>query len=377
MSTLVMSVVDTQTLLNSLLSLQASVDRPSEDICIKIASLQGLAETGDSVRVTDWRRGSGGAYQAQQQQKWRKPGQGHEQRGYEQRGHEQRGGGHEQRGYEQRGHEQRGHEQRGHEHQPVNVLEQPRPVTTAPPVGRYHSRFRNSNQPVEEKILNNIILSKLNKFSQATYPEVREFLYQILGSGEADLQEFVRDFMRLVFRKAASEEIFCPLYAKLLAEISSKYTVILEEMNLLSDNYLEIFDEITEDKVADYNTFVQKNTEKKYRLGYSQFLSELAKQEILPLPILGATFKKLIALIEESAKLPDKKVLVEEYTDCLMRMTRIFKGRTTPFSKKAREMILPLFMVLYDNFKTSKELFVSCSPKCGFILMEIHDILRG
>ena len=183
--------------------------------------------------------------------------------------------------------------------------------------------------------------------------------------------------MRLVFRKAASEEIFCPLYARLLAEISSKYTVILEEMNLLSDNYLEIFDEITEDKVADYNTFVQKNTEKKYRLGYSQFLSELAKQEILPLPILGATFKKLITLIDESAKLPDKKVLVEEYTDCLMRMTRIFKGRTTSFSKRAREMILPIFMVVYDDFKTSKELFVSCSPKCGFILMEIHDILRG
>ena len=338
-----MSVADTQTLLNGLLSLQANVDRPSEDICTKIASLQGLAETGESVRVTDWRRGSGGTYQAQQQHqnKWRKPGQGQGQANVQ-------------------------------EQRPV----QERPVTTAPPLGRYQSRFRNSNQPVEEKILNNIILSKLNKFSQTTYPEVKEFLYQILGSGEADLQEFVRDFMRLVFRKAASEEIFCPLYARLLAEISSKYTVILEEMNLLSDNYLEIFDEITEDKVADYNTFVQKNTEKKYRLGYSQFLSELAKQEILPLPILGATFKKLITLIEESSKLPDKKVLVEEYTDCLMRMTRIFKGRTTSFSRKSREMILPIFMVLYDDFKANKESFVSCSPKCGYILMEIYDILR-
>lgn len=345
-STLAMSVADTQTLLNGLLSLQANVDRPSEDICTKIAGLQGLAETGDSVRVTDWRRGSGGTYQAQQQHqnKWRKPGQGQGQS-----------------------------QAQGQGQGPT----QERPVTTAPPVGRYQSRFRNSNQLVEEKILNNIILSKLNKFSQTTYPEIREFLYQILGSGEADLQEFVRDFMRLVFRKAASEEIFCPLYARLLAEISSKYTVILEEMNLLSDNYLEIFDEITEDKVADYNTFVQKNTEKKYRLGYSQFLSELAKQEILPLPILGATFKKLIALIDKSCKLPDKRVLVEEYTDCLMRMTRIFKGRTTSFSRNSREMILPIFMVFYDNFNENKELFVSCSPKCGYILMEIYDILRS
>jgi len=333
---LAMSVADTQVFLSALLSLQANVDRPSEDICTKIAGLQGLAEMSDSVRAADWRRGSGGTYQAQQQQKWRKPSV-----------------------------------------QMAATSTYERPVTTAPPLGRYQSRFRNSNQPVEEKILNNIILSKLNKFSQTTYPEVREFLYQILGSGEADLQEFVRDFMRLVFRKAASEEVFCPLYARLLAEISSKYTVILEEMNLLSDNYLEIFDEITEDKVSDYDTFVRKNSEKKYRLGYSQFLSELAKQEILPLPILGATFKKLITLIDESARLPDKKVLVEEYTDCLMRMTRVFKGRTTSFSKRAREMIVPIFATFYDIFTTNKEVFVSCSPKCGFILMEVYDILRA
>lgn len=342
-----MSVADTQTFLVSLLALQASVDRPSEDICTKIAGLQGLAEAGDSVRMTDWRRGSGGGYQAQQQNKWRKPA-----------------------------HEQRGHEQRPYEQRPTQIHTNETPATTAPPVGRYQSRFRNSTQPVEEKILNNIILSKLNKFSQTTYPEVREFLYQILGSGEADLQEFVRDFMRLVFRKAASEEIFCPLYARLLAEISSKYTVILEEMNTLSDNYLEIFDEITEDKDIDYNMFVQKNTEKKYRLGYSQFLSELAKQEILPLPILSATFKKLISLIIESGKIPDNRVVVEEYTDCLMRMTRVFKGRTTSFSRNAREMILPIFNILYDDFKKDKDIFVSCSPKCGFILMDIYDILR-
>lgn len=329
---LAMSVVDTQNYLNSLIALQANVDRPSEDICTRIAGLQGLAETGDSARVNDWRRGSG-TYQSQQQQKWRKPGD-----------------------------------------QPPQRPE-PRAVTTAPPVGRYQSKFRNSNQPVEEKILNNIILSKLNKFSQTTYPEVRDFLYQILGSGEADLQEFVRDFMRLVFKKAASEEIFCPLYARLLSEISSKYTVILEEMNRLSDNYLEIFDEITEDKVQDYSTFVQKNTEKKYRLGYSQFLSELAKQEILPLSILGSTFKKLITLVESSGKLEDSKVLVEEYTDCMMRMTRVFKGRNSSFARKCREMILPLFSGFYNDFRANKELYVSCSPKCGFILMDIYDIL--
>ena len=347
---LAMSATESQNFLTNLLSLQASVDRPSEDVCLRIASLQGLAEMGGSsvrnvVATSDWRRNSGGgAYQPQQhnnqQNKWRKGGAGQP---------------------------------------PPFIPRHQQPIETstpAPPQGRYQSKFRNSSQPVEEKILNNIILSKLNKFSQATYPDVRDFLYQILGGGEADLQEFVRDFMRLVFKKAASEEIFCPLYARLLSEISSKYTVILEEMNLLSDNYLEIFDEITEDSAKDYNTFVQKNTEKKYRLGYSQFISELAKQEILPLSILSSTFKKLIHLIGVSAQMEDKRILVEEYTDCLMRMTNIFKGRSTQFSRKAREAILPIFLPLHEDIRVNKEKYVSCSVKCGFILLDVYDILK-
>ena len=347
---LAMSATESQNFLSTLLSFQASVDRPSEDICIRIAGLQGLAESGGSpVRgsahtppVTDWRRnsggGGGGGYQPQQ--KWR-----------------------------------RGPQQQPQQQQPYSSVMQVR-QQSGEPHGRYQSKFRNSSQPVEEKILNNVILSKLNKFSTVTYPDVRDFLYQILGGGEADLQEFVRDFMRLVFKKAAAEEIFCPLYARLLCEISGKYTVILEEMNRLSDNYLEIFDEITEDSTTDYTSFVQKNTEKKYRLGYSQFLSELTKQEILPLPILCSTFKKLITLIGDTAKMEEKKTLVEEYTDCLLRMTTVFKGRTTPFSRKARETIFPLFVPLYEETSSNKEIYVSCTPKCKFILMDIYDILK-
>jgi len=338
------SIIDIQNLLSTLLL--ANVDRPSEDICTKIASLQGLAEMGgSSVRApnSDWRRGSG-TYQVQQ--KWRK------------------GGGQQQQ------------QQQQEQYTPLRHHTTPELGTLPSTAGRYQSKFKNSSQPVEEKILNNIILSKLNKFSEATYTDVRDFLYQILGGGEADLQEFVRDFMRLVFKKAASEEIFCPLYAKLLSEISVKYTVILEEMNLLSDNYLEVFDEVTEETVADYATFVQKNSEKKYRLGYSQFLSELVKQEILPLPILLSTFKKLLTLIRTTGCLPDKRVLIEEYTDCLFKMTVVFKGRTSSFSKKARETICPTFMEFYQHFQDAKDTYVSCSPKCRFILMDIHDILK-
>ena len=123
--------------------------------------------------------------------------------------------------------------------------------------GRYVSKYKSSEKQVEDKILNTIILSKLNKFSVSTYDEIKEFLFQILGSSDnSSANEFVKEFMNLVFKKAASEEIFCPLYAKLLGDISSSFPIILDEMNKLFENYLEIFEECDETKVENYDLFL-------------------------------------------------------------------------------------------------------------------------
>lgn len=337
-------------MISTLLARQASVSRPPVDVCHTIANLQGLLEIagGEGARNSNWRRGApNDSLHKWRHDKFTKP---------------------------------------SHQQQiPIRTsnsapnLSNTTPISNGPPppMGRYQSKFHNSTQEVEDKILNNIILSKLNKFSDSTYVDVRDFLYQILGGGEADLQEFVRDFMRLVFRKAAAEEIFCPLYAKLLAEISEKYKVILEEMSVLSDNYLQIFEEVNETSSENYDDLVKKNIEKKYRLGYSQFLAELAKQEILPFEVLKATFTKLITVTHKSCKEENKKVLVEEYTDCLLRMIRILKGRTTHFSRNARENLLPIFSVLYNDLQENKPAFVSCSAKSRFAFMDIHDILSG
>jgi hypothetical protein len=46
------------------------------------------------------------------------------------------------------------------------------------PAGRYVSKFTNATSPIEDKILNQVILNKLNKFSQANYDEVKQFLQQ-------------------------------------------------------------------------------------------------------------------------------------------------------------------------------------------------------
>lgn len=252
------------------------------------------------------------------------------------------------------------------------------PTSPPPPVAKYTSKFKNSNQPVEDKILNNIILSKLNKFSPKTYTEIRDFLYQILGSGDVeDLQEMTRDFMRLVFRKAAIEEMFCPLYAKLLCEISERYKVILEEMQALQANYLSIFDDIQESESKDYDTFVENQRSKQYRKGYSQFLAELTALEILNLDLLNSTFQRILANMATNGKLEDKKALMEDYSDCLVRMAKVLKKRPGHFFGRARQVLLTNNMKSLEDITTNHASFPSMTVKARFILMDVIDILKG
>lgn len=267
-------------------------------------------------------------------------------------------------------------------------------VYTGPPTGRYQSRFKNHSEPLEEKILNRIIRLKLNKFSPTTYIEIRDFLFQILGqesmsipieeggaviASEGQVVEFVRDFMTMVFRKAAAEETYCPLYAKLLAEIGSKHSVIFDEMASLYKNYMEIFEEPDVNMAAiDNAAFEKKNIEKKYRQGYSQFIAELTALEILSLDSLCFTFKKLISLTDSHSKMANQKPLVEEYVDCVLRMSRVLKSRQTQFFTKAKTL---LWSENKDTFTAlihiRDETYTSLSPKSRFLLMDIQDILSS
>lgn len=250
---------------------------------------------------------------------------------------------------------------------PVAVLNSPRP-----PPQKYQSRFKSSTQDIEEKILNRIIRLKLNKFGQSTYNDIKEFLFQILGDEtDAKVSEFVKDFMTLVFSKAAAEEIYCPLYAQLLSEIGQKHKIIFEEMSLLMKNYLEIFEDISESKQLDDTTTLEKhNIEKKYRMGYSQFLAELTALKVIPLDNLAMIFQTIISLIDKYARSEEKRMLVEEYVDCLKRMTKTVDKPSAAHLYKQIHAKLDTFINVRDAT------FPSLSPKSRFILMDITDALK-
>jgi hypothetical protein len=243
---------------------------------------------------------------------------------------------------------------------------------------RYISKFKNSEKEVNDKILNTIILSKLNKFSESTYSEIRDFLYEILGSIGNDFsnEDFIKEFMNLVFEKAVREEIFCPLYAKLLFEISEKHPIILNEMNKLHQNYLEIFKECDEESSSNYSLFLKKNSEKKYRLGYSQFLAELTTLRILTFEKIVDTFKIIFEQIESKGRLPDKVSLNEEYVTCLLRITKVLQKRTEPFFIQLRKTLLPIIVESKTKIEDNKAIYISISSKSRFLLMDIYDFIK-
>lgn len=252
-------------------------------------------------------------------------------------------------------------------------METPKPET--PVAMKYESKFRNSEAAVETTILNTIILNKLNKFSASTYQDVRDFLYQILDSGEID---FTKEFMRLVFKKAAAEEIFCPLYAKLLSELRATYPIIQTEMAELFESYLMIFKDITTANPNDYQEFVSKNLEKKYRLGYSQFLAELVILEAVDTKSLQQTVDILITNIVVNGAKEGQSAEIQEYADCLLRMTRVFQKKNTLFFINLRKVLYQIVREKLDEvLNGARESFPSIPPKSRFALMDVRDNLNG
>lgn len=263
-------------------------------------------------------------------------------------------------------------------------------IYTGPPIGRYQSRFKSTSEDIEEKILNRIIRLKLNKFGPTTYTDIRDFLFQILGqetvateedgavkAEEDQVAEFVKDFMLMVFKKAASEQIYCPLYAKLLSEIGSKHSVIFEEMNRLYTNYMEIFEEADVNVQAEgKDAFEKKVAEKKYRHGYSQFIAELTLLEVLSVDSLALTFHTLFTQIDKHSSLEERKPLVDEYVDCLLRMSRVMKDKYSPFFRSMRGKIYEQNKETLQRLIAMKDGYMSLTPKSRFLLMDVQDILK-
>ena len=233
--------------------------------------------------------------------------------------------------------------------------------------GRYQSRFVTKGN-IEEKILNTIIGNKLNAFTPVTYNDTRDFIYQILDSGEI---EFIKEFVEKVFLKATVEELYCGLFAKLLAEIAHRYPVMYEEMNRYHSEFLHVFDDVEE------GTMDESSLKKRqYRMGYGQFISELASRNALPKGDLLIIIQKVSQGIQEQSVKDMKTKVVDEYIDCLIRLLENLLEHSPAFYKAVQGDVEACLMPVIDPLikKTAGDR-PSLSSKSWYRLKDLRDLL--
>jgi hypothetical protein len=234
---------------------------------------------------------------------------------------------------------------------------------------KYVSKFKKT-MDVDDTILNTILLGKLNKFSQQNYDEIKEFITHIIDNGETDM---IKCFMKLVFEKAATEEIFCPLYAKLLSELSTKYPILLHEMDTLYSQYMEIFDDVSEN-TENYNEICKRNIEKKYRRGYSQFLAELIKYDVIEVDIFIKIINKIISQIEHNCKNKDAIKANEECADCLMKITKaIQNGKKNVNIEKIRAVLKTRTSLRIQPLSVRNSDNTGISAKARFTILDMYE----
>ena len=239
---------------------------------------------------------------------------------------------------------------------------------TSKPVGRYHSRFKATGN-IEDKILNTVIGNKLNAFTPLTYNDTRDFIYQIIDSGE---REFTRDFIVKVFAKATTEDLYCALFAKLIAEIAHKYPVMYEEMDKYHSEFLSVFEDVKEDAETDYVVLVKQ---KQYRMGYGQFIAELAGLNALEKHQLISMVTKIGDSIWALSAAENKVKTVEEFIDCLVRLTAGLRDRSPVFFKSVKGELVKILGEKISTLIARSSPFPSLSKKGGFGLMDLKEIL--
>ncbi len=232
---------------------------------------------------------------------------------------------------------------------------------------RYVSKFSRSDN-MDNQILNNLILSKLNRFSTKNYSEIKSFIQQVLDS---DDKEFLKAFLLLVFKKAASEISYCPLYAKLLSELQKGYKSLHDEMMELYYKYIEIFKEVGDES---NDESMQQMHSKEYRLGYSQFLAELTSLHVLTLDDLMKIYDILLMQTQLLSEKKENNSVVEDCIECLYRITTPFSTKENKQLSEMRDTIAlkyrPMLQELIDN---QKQKYPGLSKKAQFRIMDVQD----
>ena len=234
------------------------------------------------------------------------------------------------------------------------------------PAPRFGNRAR-MDASVEERMMDRI-RDKMNKFSESTYDGIKSWLCELLDSGQAD---FLTEFITLVFEKAATETTFCSLYARLITELREGFPHLDVEMKRIFAEFMGVFKEANDaaaEGTSEYQSFLALRERRKYRRGYSAFLSEIAKLRVISTEDVLITCNVVLDGLLAAKVLEGQQMLCEEYADCLTTLMKrcaagLQAGGVGPTMVRVRQAM--------DRAGSP-----SLSNKARFALMDLTDIFK-
>lgn len=216
------------------------------------------------------------------------------------------------------------------------------------------------------------IKGKINKIGNSTYDATKVFMQQILSGDET---EFLDEILKFVFAKAATESIFCGLYARLLHELADEFTHIRVVIQRIFRSYLDIFSQVNEptaipdENTSEYKIFLEIQERKKFRRGYSQFVAEMVKLGEAPVDDFQLLLTTIVSTLEGLYSNVENTLLSEEYVDCLAKLCssapRILKNSTWAGDLHSRLVIMN---------KLGKTNTPGFSNKTRFALMDLVEL---
>lgn len=244
------------------------------------------------------------------------------------------------------------------------------PASTESGPARFSSAAAKTGD-VEDRMLTRI-KGKINKIGPSTYDATKVFMQQILSSDET---EFLDEILKFVFQKAATEPVFCALYAQLLHELADEFTHIRVVIQRIFASYLNIFSEVApvavSEGTSEYKAFVETQERKKFRRGYSQFVAELTKQREVSVEEFRTLCFKIVEALDVLYKSAENVSLSEEYMDCLAKLCSNASDilRTADWSPE----IVSRLSALSSKPKSEVPGF---SNKARFALMDLVDLSK-
>jgi hypothetical protein len=120
--------------------------------------------------------------------------------------------------------------------------------------------------------------------------------------------------------------------------------------------------------------FIKKNKEKKYRHGYSQFLAELLKNDVVDNTAFINTLNYLITQIGELGKEQDKSLVLDEYTGCLLKILTALKNHGP--AQDIRNNVKESIKEKLTPYTVKSDKYPSITNKIRFAILDSRDCLN-